>query len=376
MTGLSRSTYTRVRAKFDSPAGGLRQPYNQAHRVLACCVIILGHCEAAVGIDASPGGRLFQLALNIWAQYAVPFFLVLAGYTLAPKLTRSGAARHAANYSRRIFTVFVVTTSFYFLLNALGRAKPGEAIGIAFDRETERLWRDPSMLFLGTAGHLWFLVALILAVWTTAWVRSRTRLRYLVVFGFILYAALLVTGPYAIVFGFEPLPQAWRYTLFLGTPFVMVGLVLRHARIPPPVRVAYALIVAGVLCQIAEQYWLWSRWSVSPFETGTLMGTAPQAVGISMLAVQSGGSAVSRLLARLGPLTLFTYLIHVAFVDVLRPYRFEVDRVTVRWLYPFVVALLSFTCAAAYYTAVISVRQYFKQRAAGTDGRRTPSSDV
>jgi surface polysaccharide O-acyltransferase-like enzyme len=327
-------------------------------------VIIVGHCEAALGVDPSDGGRIFQHILNTTAQYAVPFFFVLAGYSLAPKLTRPGSLRHATAYSRRILTLFVGTSIFYFLLGALASAKPGDPIDQVLTRQAARMFRDPLTMVLGATGHLWFLVGLVIAVWTTAWVRSRTRLRHLIVVGGIVYAALLLTGPYAVVIGLAPLPP-WRMTVFLGTPFVALGLALRHTRELPPLRTAWALIVAGLATQAAEQYWLWSGWGLSPFRTGTLMGTAMVALGVSLLAIRPGGSTVSRLIARLGPLTLVTYLIHVAFVDLLRPYRFAVDRPTARWLFPLVVAVLSFTTAAAYYSAAIAIRRYLKPRPEG-----------
>ena len=358
----------RARATFRSPAAGLRQPRNQAHRVIACAVIILGHCEAATGIDDSYWGHLFQLGLNIWAQYAVPFFFVLAGYSLAPKLTRPGAIRFAARYTYRILIVFLATSSLYFALGALAQGRPGEAVSTVLIRQAARQFGDPLMFVLGGAGHLWFLVGLIVAVWTTVWLRGRGRLRHLLVLGLIFYAAMLVTGPYAVVVGWPHLPE-WRRTLFAGTPFLIVGLFLRHLQTLPRERIAYALVVAGVACVAAEQYWLWSVWGTSPFVTGTLAGTAIQSIGISLLAVRPGSSNFSRVVGRFGPLTLVVYLIHVAFVDVLRPYRVSVDRSVWRWLFPLEVAVLSFTVASVAHIAFASYRHRRRRRlAAEVDG--------
>lgn len=334
-----------ARARFRSPAAGLRQPRNQAHRAVACFVIIAGHCEAATGLDYSRWGHVYQLALNVSAQYAVPFFFVLAGYSLAPKLTRPAAITHAAQYTQRILIVFLLSSALYFVLNAAAGARPDETLSTILSRQLHRQFRDPILYVLGGAGHLWFLIGLVVAVWSTVWLRRRGRLRHLIVLAIVFYAALLISGPYAAVFGWSPLPE-WRRTLFLGTPFLVVGLVLRHVQTLPRDAVAYALVALGLACQAAEQYWLSSTWGVSPFATGTLAGTAVQSVGISLLAVRPGSSVLSRILARLGPLTLFTYLIHVTFVDVLRPYRFAVDRPTWRWLYPVLVGALSFTAAA------------------------------
>ena len=168
------------------------------------------------------------------AQYAVPLFFVLAGYSLAPKLTRPLALRHAATYTRRILTLFVLASGFYFVFGAFANAKLGDPLGIVFNRQAERLLSDPATLALAWPAHLWFLVGLVVAVWTTVWFRSRARLRSLVVLGCVFYAALLLTGPYAAVVGWPALPK-WRVTLLLGTPFVIVGLVLRHLRTLPPV---------------------------------------------------------------------------------------------------------------------------------------------
>jgi surface polysaccharide O-acyltransferase-like enzyme len=340
---------------FASPAGGLWQPHNQAHRVLACCTIIVGHCEEILGIDSSLPGRIFQLTLNVWGQYAVPLFFVLAGYSLAPKLSRPGSQKNALKYTRRIFAMFLSASAFYFLLNAASGARPGQSIGRALRQEAERVLRAPEVFILGTAPHLWFLVALILAVWTTTYVRSQTRLRYLFGVGAICYILLMATGPYSMFTGWHSLPSVWRMTLFSGTPFLAVGLALRHASTLPPTPIAFLVIAAGLLCQVAEQYWRWTEWGLTPFRVGPLLGTGLHAIGMSLLAVRPGTSWFSQQVARLGPLTLFTYLIHMAFVAILVPRMSMLSRPTARWLFPVVVAILSFGCAAVYYWSMMLV---------------------
>ena len=346
---------------FESPTGGLRQIHNQAHRVWACCIIILGHCEQVLGLDPGLGGHSFQLGLNLWGQYTVPLFFALAGYSLAPKLTRPGSTLHAINYSRRILTMFVAASAGYFVLHALALAHPGQPLSSAFRNQTARVLRNPGEIALGTALHLWFLVALMLAVWTTTYVRNRTRLRYLFAVGAISHLLLLGTGPYTMLTLWPSIPYVWRMTLFLGTPFLAVGLALRHTKPLPRRWVAYLLIVAGVLMQIAEQYWRWTAWGLSPFGVGPLAGTSLTAVGMSLLAVRPGSSPISQMVARLGPFTLVAYLVHMAFIEVLLPRVSTLDRPTARWFFPLVVGTLSFGCAALYYWAVISIRRQVKK---------------
>jgi surface polysaccharide O-acyltransferase-like enzyme len=257
--------------------------------------------------------------------------------------------------------MFLFASAFYFVLNAAHRTPPGQSIGLVLGQQAERLLRVPNAFVLGTAPHLWFLVALILAVWTTTYVRSRTRLRYLFGVGAICYIALLATGPYSMLTGWHSLPIIWRMTLFVGTPFLAVGLALRHASTLPPKWVAFLLIAAGLLCQVAEQYWRWTQWGLSPFFVGPLLGTGLHAVGMSLLAVRPGTSWLVHQVARLGPLTLSTYLIHMAFLGVLAPRAAMLSRPTARWAFPLVVGVLSFGTAALYYSAVMRVRRYFKE---------------
>ena len=86
---------------------------------------------------------------------------------------------------------------------------------------------------------------------------------------------------------------------------------------------------------------------MSPFGVGVVAGTALCTVGVSLLAVRPGTTTLSRFLARFGSLTLIAYLVHVAFIDLLRPHRFAFDRPTWRLVFPLTVAILSFTFAAA-----------------------------
>ena len=335
--------------------------HNQAHRMWACCIIIIGHCEEVLGLDPSPGGQIFQFGLNLWGHYAVPLFFTLAGYSLAPKLTRPGSTRHAINYGRRILTMFVVASAFYFVLHALELAGPGQSLGEAFKQHTQRVLRNPNVIVRGTAPHLWFLVALLLGVWMTTYVRSRSRLRHLFVVGAISYVVLLGTGPYTMLTMWPTVPTVWRMTLFLGTPFLAVGLALRHLKSLPPRWLAYLLIVGGVLVQVVEQYLRWTLWGLSPFGVGVLAGTGLQAVGMSLLAIRPGSSPLSRMVARFGPLTLAAYLVHMAFVEVLLPHASSLSRPMARVLFPLVVAILSFGSAAIYYWAVIATRRQFKR---------------
>ena len=93
---------------------------------------------------------------------------------------------------------------------------------------------------------------------------------------------------------------------------------------------------------------------VSPFGVGAVAGTALYTLGVSLLALRPGTTTLSRLLGRFGSLTLIAYLVHVAFIELLRPHRFAFDRPTWRLVFPFTVAILSFTFAATYYASTKS----------------------
>lgn len=333
--------------------------------MVACGLVIVGHCEAAIGVDPAFSGRAFQLVLNATAHCAVPLFFVLAGYSLAVKLARRDAIRQAAGYTRRILALFVTASVVYIVLGSLANTGPSTPFPAAFRAELARVFADPVALALtGPAIHLWFLPALVVALWATVWFRRGARLRYLAAIGVVFYAVSLLAGSYReTVFGL-PWFAPWSSTLLLGTPFVVLGILLRYAYRLPSSGAAVALFVAGTLCHAGEQYVLWSLWNISPFTLGPMVGTALQTLGVAWLALQPRDTLATRALGRLGQWTLMAYLSHMAFLAMLRPYRVAFDRPTWRILFPLGVAVLAFSFAAAYQAASRYLRLHVRRRRA------------
>ena len=110
-------------------------------------------------------------------------------------------------------------------------------------------------------------------------------------------------------------------------------------------RAALAVTVAGALLYAGEVYVLALFWGAEVYRHDFLVGSIPFGLGLTLLAIRSGSSALDRLVAPLGKYTLLIYLSHIAFVDLFRVGRHFIAPDIWRFVMPFAVLAASTVCA-------------------------------
>jgi surface polysaccharide O-acyltransferase-like enzyme len=321
---------------------GLRRTNLDAFRVYAMLVVILGHSELQLGKTEVGGIEALQLLLNVISRAAVPFFLILAGEHLGPRLVRERKSGLAWPYVRRLAMLYAIGCAFYWSTDLLKLVR-SRGLGAGLEGFLARQAENPAgVLMYGPRGHLWFLTVLILIVVAAAVILPRTRVRWFVLGTAALYGVGLAIGPYSGPVGLAG--NGWWYEFLLQAPvFFALGLVFgleRQSR--TQTAAAVGLIAVGLVVHALEVQWITRTYGTWPFRLGMLAGTVLYATGVAMFALSPGANRFSRWVGRFSPYVPAAFLIHVFFLETLRPPRHEFPEPLVRVVLPIVTTILSF----------------------------------
>lgn len=207
----------------------------------------------------------------------------------------------------------------------------------------ERQGANPAGLLMhGPRGHLWFLTVLMLVVVASAVMLPRVSARRFLFGTAALYGLGLAIGPYG-----GPLHLAgngWWYEFLLQAPlFFGLGLAFGLER-PPRSRAgtALGLIALGLAVHALELQWIGRTYGTWPMRLGMLAGTVLYATGVAMVALSPGANRFSRWVGRFSPYVPAAFLIHVFFLETLRPPRDVFPELLVRVLLPVLTTILAF----------------------------------
>ncbi len=269
--------------------------------------------------QASPLGQAVDLALvvNQLARFAVPLFFVLSGFFWAQKFgDAAGVMAPTQRMSRRVAFLFagwslVYLWPFYPVSSGVNGSVLQE-IYWNLVRAVQRPLEGPRL-------HLWFLPALLCAMWVSATLLARGRVRLLAAVAVLLYAVGLAGMAYRdSPFGFHA-QFIFRYGPFFGTLFFVTGYALQ--RRGPRVSwlpVGIALAVLGLIVQTAEVWWLHRAWGTTMAQD-YVVGTYFYGLGMAMVALSDAPVLRMPRVAAAGVSGLGIYLTHLMFVDTLVP---------------------------------------------------------
>jgi peptidoglycan/LPS O-acetylase OafA/YrhL len=191
--------------------------------------------------------------------------------------------------------------------------------------------------------------------------------RYVVLGAAVLYGIGLALGPYKAQL--EWATHGWWFELLLQAPlFFAIGLVF-GLELRPRARTtaAIGLIAVGLVVHTLEVQWISHTYGTWPFRLAMLAGTVLYATGVAMLALSPGANRWDRWLGRFGPYVPAVYLIHIAFLEILRPPGDAFPEPLVRLLLPALATIFSFGSAWAFYQLRHRVRRWRQPpRPAGT----------
>jgi surface polysaccharide O-acyltransferase-like enzyme len=228
-------------------------------RVIAIFGVILVHTDPVTRkVFTSAPEHLANLMITGAGRLAVPFFFVVSGYFFGRKL-RAGAPPLPlfARYAKRLLRIWVLWSLVYLLIPLRLGQWQHQGWWPAVVEQFRQMAAHPTLIvFVGGKGHLWFLMALVMALAMVA-VCEKLRARWLFHASAIaLYACGLLSGLYANTAAGFSMPFDPRNGPFMSALLVACGYwVAGHdARIDPVV--AFAVTAIGLVGFEAELHWV------------------------------------------------------------------------------------------------------------------------
>ncbi len=257
-------------------------------RFIGAFFIVLLHSEYG---DLSTS---FENVIRLSARWAVPFFFIVSGYFLAPKMqNRDLPLAKIENSLMRMIWILLVSSVFYFLLNTYF---------------TKALSFSIEQFLTGTNFHLWFLGSLIFGFLSIWFIYRLNKGKYMYIISITILIIALYTDIYDVVLG-----QTQPYELFrflLSIPFMFGGILLAKLRFVQRSWIFYLLLVAASFAiTLLEVYHLNQYYGLDWWEPQLTIGSVIMAYGIFALSLQI--KVKPNLFSKMGAqYSLLVYLYH------------------------------------------------------------------
>jgi len=242
-----------------APPGHARNATIDLFRVIAIFGVIVVHTDPVTRkVFTSAPEHLANLMITGGGRLAVPFFFVVSGYFFGHKI-RDGAPPLPlfARYASRLLRIWVLWSLIYLLLPLRLGQWFHQGWWPAVAQQFRHMAAHPlPIVFVGGKGHLWFLMALVMALAIAA-VCEKLRARWLFYASAVaLYACGLLSGLYAntaagFSIPFDPRNGPVMSALLVACGYWVAGW---RGRIDP--RVAFAVAAIGLLGFEAELHWV------------------------------------------------------------------------------------------------------------------------
>lgn len=283
-------------------------------RLLAMFAIIALHSQVFMTYLLMDDFPVFGNIFNQLTRFAVPFFFILSGYFIQPKLTHT-PLKTIQSYCAPLFKIWIVWSALSLALPFHWR-KVAEN-GYLAERTGYWNWltQNPlNALFEGGMVHLWFIPALIIAVSIIGLLVHFKKTTWLIPIAVILYVYGLAGGSY------QTLTEVWtpfftRNGPFFSTLMVVIGFELRRREITLSSTNALILLLVGFAIHFSEAYSL-TQFDV-PFNLHDfLIGTPLMGIGVFFLLLSKPRLGHHPITFTLSKHVLGIYVCHLLFVVV------------------------------------------------------------
>jgi surface polysaccharide O-acyltransferase-like enzyme len=247
-----------------------------------------------------------SVLIRLQARWAVPFFFIISGYFFAQRLADPKRADvRPALY--RLIWLFVLWSILYIPL-------------VIYEHEVKEVFRRllfPSFIYIGEYFHLWFPSSLVLGFITLLFMFHYKLEKWIPVLSLGIMTQILLAGAYNqavdIKFPFDfVIARHWLSVpaLYLGVWLFRRGALNRW--------LALALTLGGLGLQLAEAWFLYTRFNIFPMEHEVLIGTLPFALGLASLGISGIRWLENPTLSAWGrDYSLGTYLLHMLVIFVI-----------------------------------------------------------
>lgn len=278
-------------------------------RIIAMFAIIILHCHILHEAPLINEIPWLGYVINQLARFGVPFFFILSGYLIQPKLTEMPMTT-LKSYSLPLLKIWFVWSIFSLLMpfnleTLINQGYMAERMGY-----WGWLMQTPlNTLMEGGLVHLWFIPGLICGVAIIALCIHYKLMSMLPYIAAGLYVYGLAGGSY------ESLTEIWtpfftRNGPFFSTLMVWIGFEIRRKSYTMTYKPALYLAVLGMVIHFAEASWLYS-FNV-PFNTHDfLFGTTLWGTGLFMALLAKPNLGDSPVVFKLASMVLGIYVSHL-----------------------------------------------------------------
>ncbi len=273
--------------------------------------------------------------INQVCRFAVPYFFIVSGYFWENKLSQK-------NYSLTDFLLKLKPLSLAFLLWSgiylvltfnLQQLFQYGYLKVTYWKCYAALQSPVKTLFSGTQSQLWFLPALICSqIFVFALYQYRKFL--ILPVSFALFILGVLGGAYQDTYIGIHLPFDTRNGICFASIFLVMGILLKQFQFQISTAKALLLFTIGLIGQLAEVGYLWGDFDVHPTDVDFVFSTLPFGLGVMFLAL-SPITFPLQYLGKIGQHTLGIYLIHMIFIDLMRP----LSQIMHPWLYALLIPL-------------------------------------
>jgi surface polysaccharide O-acyltransferase-like enzyme len=291
-------------------------------RVIAILGVVALHGFGMCGIRGKAAAWSYFVLKEVY-RWFMPFFFGIAGYYWGKKLRDGKDLLNVSFvYGRRIGTLWLFWTAFFILMPSDLDIIFKKGI-IAFVKEPfwqlQSLITDPvTLIFVGSELHLWFLVALLCALFISTALLKLNKERWLIWIGFILYGFGLLAGSWASTpLGFN-IHFYTRNGPFFSLIFFAAGWHWSAKDKKLTLRGSIALVLIGLITSFLEDYLIWTKFGVSLSKNPYGLGTLPFGLGAISLVLLMPDMGRNCKLALLGKYMFGVYAIHMLFLNWLQ----------------------------------------------------------
>jgi len=233
-------------------------PSLELMRVIAMLAVIVIHTGLFINAPIINGQAWLADIVNQLSRFAVPFFFLVAGFLIQPKIVDTPIAI-MRKYNTPLFKIWLVWSAICLLLPAnlqtvMEKGYLGERLGY-----WDYLLSKPlNSLLEGGLVHLWFLPALIMAVVIVALFTYFKRIKWLLPIATIVYLYGVLAGSYASLTDLGS-PFLTRNGPFFSLLMVAIGFEVRRFEFTLSIQSALLLSLIGLFGHFAEAYWLFTQ---------------------------------------------------------------------------------------------------------------------
>ncbi|WP_028021505.1 acyltransferase [Enterovibrio calviensis] len=284
-------------------------------RLLAIFAVIIIHAGPLRGEAYSQNINIVSDALNQLSRFAVPFFFLLTGYFVQPKLTQD-PLHTFRRYAKPLMIIWLAWSVIYLLLPFRMDVVMSEGYLTERSGYWNYLLEAPlNTLFEGGLVHLWYIPGLLCALGIMALLIKYNQQSLMVPLALGLYVWGLGAGSYQVILEGNA-PIFTRNGPFFSLLMVVAGFELRRRNITLSSNIALTMFIGGLLMCLAEGAFL-SQYDIWMATHDFLLGTPFMAIGIFCLLLNNPKWGSYPIVFTLSQRVLGVYVAHFVVMIIL-----------------------------------------------------------